>query len=195
MDHHHDQTPDKKELGLRIADILFLLFLSAVLVCVTWLGVLNYREGNKTEESKRNGEAWATWLTEAGTTRFEAGFKHPACQGGVKPKQQKAAKSNQPAPGTWSACLAYVLAKTELKDLRNPFFDKPPQLVTQCSPTNRQVVGAIVLEDLMATPLGSTVPFVVTPLVAADPIDNKMQIRITICDKGGYPIKITELEF
>jgi hypothetical protein len=194
MDSTQDLTPEKKKLSPTTADALFMLFLTGVLVCVTWLGVLNYREGNKTEESKRNGEAWATWLAEAGTTRFEKDFKHPACQGGVKPNSG-VSKSDQPAAGTWGECLAYLMAETELKYLRNPFFDEPPKLALQCNPTNRQIVGSIVLEDLMATPLGSTVPFVVTPLVAADPIDYKMQIRITICDKGGYPIKITELEF
>ena len=194
MDFNDDQTPENKALGPTTADLLFLLFLAGVLVCVTWLGVLNYREGNKTEESKRNGEAWATWLTEAGTTRFEKDFKHPACKGGAKPTQDPA-NSDTPVAGTWGACLAHLMAETELKDLRNPFFGELPQLAPQCAPSDRQIMGAIVLEDLMPTPPGSPVPFVVTPLVESDPIDYKMQIRITVCDKGGYPIKITELEF
>jgi hypothetical protein len=194
MDSNHDQTPENKALGPTTADLLFLLFLAGVLVCVTWLGVLNYREGNKTEDAKRNGEAWAVWLTEAGESRFEPDFKHPACKGGVKPTQDPS-KSDTPVAGTWGACLAYLMAETELKDLRNSFFNELPKLVPQCAPSDRQIMGAIVLEDLMATPPGSPVPFVVTPLVESDPIDYKMQVRITVCDKGGYPVKITELEF
>jgi len=194
MDSPHDPTPENKTLGPTTADYLFMVFLAGVLVCVTWLGVLNYREGNKTEDSKRNGEAWAVWLTEASGARFDADFKHPACKGGVKPTQDPA-KSPPPVAGTWGACLAYLMAETELKDLRNPFFNELPQLVPQCIPSDRQIMGAIVLEDLMATPPGSPVPFVVTPLVESDSIDYKMQVRITVCDKGGYPIKITELEF
>lgn len=194
MDTNQDTTPEKKSLGPTKADISFLLFLAVVLVFVTWLGVLNYEEGNKTEDTKRNGEAWATWLAEAGITRFEKNFKHTACQGGVTPSKE-ASKENLPVTGTWGACVAYLIAETELKDLRNPFLNELPQLAAQCSPSNRNNIGAIVLEKLTPTPMGSAVPFVVSGLVEADSIDNKLQIRITICDKGGYPIKITELEF
>jgi hypothetical protein len=36
---------------------------------------------------------------------------------------------------------------------------------------------------------------VVNPLTPADAIDSKLQIRIIVCDKGGYPIKVGEVEF
>jgi hypothetical protein len=36
---------------------------------------------------------------------------------------------------------------------------------------------------------------VVNPLKEEDAIDSKLQIRVTVCDKGGYPIKVGELEF
>jgi hypothetical protein len=48
---------------------------------------------------------------------------------------------------------------------------------------------------MVSTPLGSAVPMVISPLKEGDAIDGKLQIRVTVCDKGGYPIKIGELEF
>jgi len=51
------------------------------------------------------------------------------------------------------------------------------------------------LEKIVATPPGSAIPFVNSPLTESDQIDQKMQIRVTVCDKGAYPIRISELEF
>ncbi|PIT73517.1 hypothetical protein B9Z39_15480 [Limnohabitans sp. JirII-29] len=187
----NDHTPQVPHLGPTTTDYFFLAFLALVLVAVTWLGIKNYGEGLKTETSKLNGETWAAWMTEAGTTRFDENTKHPACKGGVKP----GADAKPDAPGTWGACLKYLMTETELKDLVNPFFKEPPKLIAQCVPSDRSTPGAIVIEDLMPTPAGSALPFVASQLVEADPIDYKMQLRITVCDKGGYPIKITELEF
>jgi hypothetical protein len=53
----------------------------------------------------------------------------------------------------------------------------------------------MILEKALPTPPGSAVPFDVTALTDSDVIDKKLQIHITICDGGDYPIKITEVEF
>jgi hypothetical protein len=186
-----DQTPEHPQVGLTTADKFFIAFLVLVVAAVTWLGVVNYREAIKTETSKSNGEAWVAWLTETGTTRFEADPQHPACKGGVKPP----ADAKAGAPGTWGACLAHILASTDLKDQINPFFNVAPHFVAACVPSDRTLVGAILLEDLMPTPPGSASPFVATQLIEADPIDYKMQLRLSVCDKGGYAIKVAEFEF
>jgi hypothetical protein len=189
-----DQTSENSHLSPgNDTDYLFLAFLAFIVACVTWLGVINYKEALKTEDAKANGEAWVAWLTETGTTRFDADTKHPACKGGVKPTGN--AKSDQPEAGTWGACLAYILEKTELKDLNNSFFNEPPKFVPACVTTDRTLMGAIVLEDLMPTPPGSATPFVASELIAADPIDYKMQLRLSVCDKGGLAIKVAEFEF
>jgi hypothetical protein len=36
---------------------------------------------------------------------------------------------------------------------------------------------------------------VATQLVDNDPIDSLVSMRITVCDRGGYAIKIEEFEF
>jgi len=186
-----DQTPEQQKLGPNFADKLFLAFLVFIIAAVTGLGVVNYKEALKVEAAKSNGEAWVAWLTETGTTRFEATAQHPACKGGVKP----AADAKADTPGTWGACLAHIMANTELKDQVNDFFNKPPHFVAACDPKDRSLMGAILLEDLMPTPPGSATPFVASQLLETDPIDYKMQLRLSVCDKGGYAIKVAEFEF
>ena len=186
-----DHSTEHPHLGTTFADKLFLAFLVLVVAAVTLLGVVNYKEAIKVEAAKSNGEAWVEWLTETGTTRFEADTKSTACKGGVKP----AADAKADTPGTWGACLAYILAETELKDQVNTFFNKPPHFVAACDPKDRTLMGAILMEDLMPTPPGSATPFVASQLVETDPIDYKMQLRLSVCDKGGYAIKVAEFEF
>ena len=187
----HDQKSESAHLGPNSADKLFLTFLVVIVVAVTWLGVVNYKEALKTEQAKSNGEAWVAWLTETGTTRFEADTQHPACKGGVKP----AADAKAGTPGTWGACLAHIMATTDLKDQVNTFFNATPHFVAACVPSDRTLMGAILLEDLMPTPPGSATPFVASQLLETDSIDYKMQLRLSVCDKGGYAIKVAEFEF
>lgn len=172
----------------------FLLFMAFIVVAVTWLGIMNFTEAKKTEVAKSNGEAWVEWLTEQGTKRFEADYKIEACKGGVNPSDD-AAKSDAPVLGTWGACLDYIMKNTDLKNQSNAFFNKPPQLIEKCIPTDLTTAGAIVIEDLKPTPPGSAIPFVGSQLIDTDSIDYKMQLRVSVCDKGGYAIKVAEFEF
>lgn len=186
-----DHSHEPQQVGTTSSDKLFLGFLVFIITSVTWLGVINYKEALKVEDAKINGEAWVAWLTETGTTRFEADTKHAACKGGVKPP----ADAKADTPGTWGACLAHILANTDLKDQVNVFFNKPPHFVAACDPKDRTLMGAILLEDLMPTPPGSATPFVASQLLETDSIDYKMQLRLSVCDKGGYAIKVAEFEF
>lgn len=188
---HAQHTHNNIDTGI---DYWFLVFLLFIVVAVTWLGVMNFREGRKTEVAKLNGEAWVQWLTEQGKLRFEPDYKIEACKGGVKPVSDPA-KSDSPVLGTWGACFEYIMKNTELKNQNNTFFDKPPHFIEKCDPDSRSVMGAIVIEDLMPTPAGSAIPYIGTQLIDADPIDYKMQLRVSVCDKGSYPIKIAEFDF
>ncbi len=192
MQPNQDQSTPAN-LGPTTSDYLFLLLMAVIIVLVTWLGIVNYKEAIKTEDSKSNGEAWVTWLTEEGTKRFEADYKATACKGGVKPAAD--AKSDQPVLGTWSACLAHAMTIAELKEQINPFFNETPKFIAKCDPADRTVMGMLMLEDLMPTPAGSATPFVISQLQDTDAIDYKMQLRLSVCDKGGYAIKIAEFEF
>jgi hypothetical protein len=178
----------EKNYGPNAYDYVFLGFLVVVVVLVTWLGIKNYDEAVKTERAKSNGEAWATWLTETGLERGNKDFKLNGCRSGVKPDEEQKV-------GTWGSCLEDIMTQSPLKDQINPFLKKQPKLIPQCISTDRTVIGDIVLEKMVATPPGSAVPVVISQLTEADSIQDKMQIRISVCDKGGYPIQVSELEF
>ena len=187
-----------------LADWIFILIVIAILTLVAKLGHDAYLEAMHTEESKKNGEELTAWLTEVGKARFKKNFEHPACAGGKPPVIPAAVDADgdgepdvntDPIPGTWGACFHYLITETSFKDMVNPFFDEPPQFVAACNPEDESLTGAIVLEKMVMTPPGSAVPVINSQLVNTDPIDQKMQLRVSVCDKGSYPIKIAEFEF
>ena len=200
-------------------DAAFLVFIAFVLVAVTVLGVLTHREALKTEGTKRNGEQWAAWFTQESAKRFEPGYALAACAGGVKtaaavaaeaPANAEAAPENAeatptvpstastptpPKANTWGECLAFLSTQTEFKDMRNPFTGKPPVFIPACNPADHSLVGSIVFDKITANPPGSAVASVTSQLLETDSIGDKVQLKIAVCDKGSYAIKIAELEF
>ena len=179
------------------SDKLFIVFLILVLGLVTWLGSMNYHEGQKEEETKRNGEAWLAWFTDMGGKRHADDFPadHP-CSPQSKPDLSPThIKEGKPITGTWGPCLAQAMTESSLKDLKNPFSQQALNLVESCDAKNHKVSGSLVLEEMSPTPAGSPVPFVNSSLADLDPIDHKLQVRITVCNKGGGPIRIGEVEF
>jgi len=183
-----------------------------VLVAVTLLGVLGQREAMKTEGSKRNGEQWVNWLTKASETRFAPDYAIAACAGGAKPAAPAAAPAAgedvkpadapaaeqaaaAPAPGTWGACVAHLMSATEFKDMVNPFTGAAPNFIPACNPADHSLVGSIVIEKITPNPPGSAVPSVTSQLVDADSIAEKLALKVSVCDKGSYAVKVAELEF
>ena len=217
--------------GLSSGEYGFLALMVLVLITVSWIGMLSYGEGIKTEKTKHNGETWAAWLTENSAKRFEAGYALAACAGGpaaaVAPEPAAAIEPTEPAaateptapneqapsaegetlakaapaapaaaaPKTWGTCLEAILKNTELKDVVNPFTGKPPEFIEKCDPADYTLHGNIAIEKSVANPVGSAVAATVSPLVAADAIDTKLQLKLSICDKGAYLVKVSEFEF
>ena len=210
--------------GLSSGEYGFLALMVLVLITVSWIGLLSYGEGIKTEKTKHNGETWAAWLTENSAKRFEAGYALAACAGGpaaavapepaaaiepTEPNEQAPSAEGEtlakaapaaPAPAaaaskTWGTCLEAILKNTALKDVVNPFTGKPPEFIEKCDPADYTLHGNIAIEKSVANPVGSAVAATVSPLVAADAIDTKLQLKLSICDKGAYPIKVSEFEF
>jgi hypothetical protein len=181
---------------------------------------LAHKEALKTEGTKRNGEQWAAWLSQESAKRFEPGYALGACAGGLKaaapaapapmasaaeadadaPAADPAAAapvsaSVAPTPNTWGSCLEFLTTQTEFKDMVNPFTGKPPVFIAACNPADHSLVGSIVIDKVTANPPGSAVATVTSQLLATDPIADKVQLKIAVCDKGSYAIKIAELEF
>jgi len=192
-------------------DYAFIALIVVVLIAVTILGVMSHRDASKTEGTKRNGEQWAAWFTKASETRFAPDYAIPACAGGAKPASAPAAvaagedakpadapaadAAAAPAAGTWGACLAHLMSATEFKDMVNPFTGKAPNFIPACNPADHSLMGSIVVEKTTANPPGSAVPTVTSQLVDADLIAEKLALKISVCDKGSYAVKVAEFEF
>jgi hypothetical protein len=209
-------TPSPQKTRLTLSDGLFLVFLCLVIQAVFMVGRIAHDEATKTEVSKANGEAWVKWFAENSPSRFEAGFKPVACAG-LAPLQSEMLDGKPEAEGgggniavenkvvenkakgskkTWGGCMdALKSAKVSVAEQINPFSLKPAAFVAKCDPANHSLNGAIVLEKLTPTPPGSSVPSTASELLVSDGIASKLQLRVTICDKGSYPIRIAEFEF
>ena len=207
---HQAQGP-----SFTIADGFFCLFMVFMFGAVCWLGLFTRGEALKTESAKQNGEAWVAWLKAASEDRFKPGYQYSACAGqspgetgpSVQAQLPSAsadaasaatASSPPPAPAakaTWGGCLEELMAKSELKNLRNPFIGGVPKFVSECSPADRSVVGAIDLDKIIPTPVGSAVATVKSDLVNGDLISEKIKIVVTVCDRSADSIKIDEIDF
>jgi len=192
---HHSETesgqPDtalvepKVNSGLpNFFDILFLIFLAGMVAMVAWVGVLSHEEGIKNEVTKQNGEAWVKWLKANSEARTKDDFEFEACSASTSERKR------------WGDCFN-TLQESEktLNALINPFTKEPVNFVAKCDPKDRGSVGGIYLEKLLSTPAGSAIPIVASQLVDTDPIDTKLNLKLTVCDKGGYAIKVDEFEF
>ena len=166
------------------SDILFLILLACVMAAVAWVGVLAYKEGYKNEVTKHNGEAWVKWMKDNSEARAQEGFKVENCASSETDRKR------------WGDCFKELTEKVApLNNLTNPFLNVPVHFVAKCDPKDRSTVGGIFLEKLVATPLGSAIPVIASQLVDTDPIDTKLSLKLTVCDKGGYPVKVDEFEF
>jgi hypothetical protein len=165
-------------------DILFLTFLACMLVCVAWVGVLSHEEGNKNEVTKQNGEAWVKWLKDNSEPRLQEDFVFENCAASALERRR------------WGDCFTDIMANVkELKGLTNAFTGEPVAFIAKCDPKDRGTVGNMVLEKLVPTPAGSAIPMVASQVVEMDAIDTKVAMKLTVCDKGGYAIKVDEFEF
>jgi len=165
-------------------DILFLIFLTCMLVCVGWVGVLSHEEGNKNEVTKQNGEAWVKWLKENSEARLQEDFVLESCAASAMERRR------------WGDCYTEIMDNVkELKGLKNAFTDEPLAFISKCDPKDHASIGNMILEKIVPTPPGSAVPSVASQLVDMDAIDTKVALKMTVCDKGGYPIKVDEFEF
>lgn len=190
----------------------FLALMAGVVIAVVWIGMLSFKEGMKTEDSKRNGEAWVAWLGEASGKRYEPGYALAACAGGtpaavavVAPapsaetpegvKEETPAAPAASTANTWGGCLADMWKQKPFADMVNPFTGKAPVLIEKCDPADYTLHGNISIDKSIANPIGSAVAATVSPLVASDAIDAKLQLTLAVCDKGGYPIKVSDFEF
>jgi hypothetical protein len=180
-----------------LADRFFVILMFIMTGTVAWVGTLAYREGQRTEMAKANGEVLLSWLEAAGSRRHSGAFEPSACAGSPGESEVSGAPATRLASeARWDKCWSQLLATGgPLADLSDPFTGGLVKLVAQCDHRRRDIAGGIVLQKLVDTPPGSAMPQVAVPLGAADSIAGEMKLRVTICDKGGYPIIIGDAGF
>lgn len=169
------------------SDKAFLAFLFCVLLAVAVMGTFNFREGLKTEAGKSQGETLAKWLSQSKDQRGQVGFEPAACA---------SARVDADQPPTWADCSKALFGPGgPMADLRNVFSGQPMVFLARCEPSDPQSPGQLALEKILSTPLGSAVSSITVALAAEDPIDKVLTIKVALCDKGGYPIKVAEVQF
>jgi hypothetical protein len=87
------------------------------------------------------------------------------------------------------------MSASEFKEMVNPFTGKTPNFIPACNPADHSLVGSIVLEKITPNPPGSAVATVTSQLVDTDSIAEKLSLKVSVCDKGSYAVKVAELEF
>ena len=176
-------------------DWLFLLSCTVALIVMAWLGKMNYTEATKTETAKRNGEAVVTWMQKAAAGRFEPDFGVAACAG-TAPPPAGAAPATAKAPNTWGGCLEAILKESNMKALDNPFRDGLAlHFAPACNTDDRSLAGNIVIEKITPTPPGSAIATIISPITPDVVIDQKIQVRLSVCDEGANTVKVAEFEF
>jgi len=181
-----------------LADRCFVVLMFVMTGTVAWVGTLAYREGQRTEAAKANGEYLVSWLEVAGRRRHGNAFEPMACAGELDSRtpQESTVASNATGGGRWDACWWQLTAPGgPLAGLSDPFDGGALKLAVTCDHKQSRLPGAIVIERLVGTPPGSALPYVVVPLAPGDSIAEEIKLRVTICDKGGYPIVIGEAGF
>ncbi len=183
-----------------VTDWIFMLSCVVALAVVGLFGKLAYSGANKTETAKRNGEAVVTWMQEASAGRFGPDFGVAACAGtapppaGAAPVTDKVATAK--ALNTWGGCLNAILVQSNMKTLDNPFREGIAlDFAPACNTDDRRLAGNIVMEKITPTPPGSAIASIVSPLTPDVLIDQKIQVRLSDCDKGAYAVKVAEFEF
>ena len=168
-------------------DIVFLLSMVGLMALVAFLGRLTFQEGVKTEITKSQAETLVGWMKEASGRRSGEDFQPSACA-------YKTAGSAE--VNLWRPCAHALLSdKGPLANATNAFTGEPIAFVERCNPSDLATAGRIVADKISSTPPGSAVPIVVGPMADDERIGQKLMIRIAICDKGGYAIRVGETEF
>ena len=164
-------------------DILFLIFFFFFLAIVAWVGMLSYEEGVKNKTTIQHGEAWVAWLKDNSDARMKEDFPIERCAVSAEERRR------------WGDCLSEILEKVKELNLINPFTNQPVSFVAKCVAKDQSTFGGLFLEKIVPTAPGSAIPAVAPQLTEMDPIDTKVALKLTVCDKGGYPIKVDEFEF
>jgi len=114
----------------------------------------------------------------------------------TKPDTAATTPSAASTAKNWGGCLKALTSENgPLVKLYNPFTNGPLTFANKCDPSDINLAGAMVFNKISPTPPGSPTPTFLEDLQESDSIEQKLQISVTICDKGSYPIHVADIEF
>ena len=162
-------------------DLIFVVVAIIVAVLVLRLGYMTWSAGSKTETTKENGEAVATWMTEKGLKREaneDTGI--PACNRGTS---------------TWGQCRdALVAAGAPFASLQNAFGAKNLLFADACDRNRLDTNGSIIIEKgTPKPPDGSSLAY--APIADEEPLAEPLALRVSICGRAFAVNHIAEFKF
>ena len=159
-------------------DALFIIFLGVAVVAVVLLGNLSFQEGLKTEAAKANAAKLKDWFDqlEARTAKGEASPLDACQDDGQK---------------TWDGCKAALLGdKGPLNGAKNPFDALLPVVGAKCDREDLNTRGLVVVEK--GTPAPPAMNY--GPIESGDTLAKDLPLRIMVCEKGAYALKVAEVK-
>lgn len=176
---HPPQGQQQPYFGAR--DLVFVVIAIVVAALVAQLGYRTWVDGQNTESTKAQGEAFAAWLTEEGNKRAAGeATTLAACARGE---------------GKWSECRdAMVAPGGPFEKLTNVFSKDNVLFSPVCDRTQLNTHGAIMVEKgLPKPPDGASLIY--SAIADDEPLAEPLSLRISICGRGFSTIHIAELKF
>lgn len=174
--------------GIALSEFLFVVTLIGALVLVGFLGGISVQEARRTDAAKERAVKMVQWFESlsANASETTAAIKD---QCGVAEPVEKTASTS--VAKTWQACReALALEGGPLYGYVNPFGEENPLFSEKCDRKNISTRGAIIVEESLKVPPG--LPAAFAPIQDGRLLERGLAFRVTICDKGSYPIKIGE---
>ena len=174
----------RQRKGWGLSEVLFFLVVVGTMAAVVYCGRFAYREATLLEDAKANGQAISRWAE----SMAEAHAKGEA----VTPSVCGAASEAEPA--TWQACREALFGPAgPFAQMRNPFNAANTVLGTQCQRKSAATRGHVLVHKGTPPPPGMAGSMFWSPLEGKEALVKGLQLRVQVCDAGGYAIGVAEV--
>lgn len=177
--------------GLGAEDLVFLLLLVLALAAVALSGRLAYEQGARLETAKSHAQVFVRWAEAVAQSAEKEGLTLQRC---ASLSAAPAGQAPEAKPPSWSACRqALMSAGAPLAELANPFMASNALIGSKCERKLPASRGLVIVEKGTPTPPGLPPGVVWSALAEDEPMARGLQLRVQVCDGGGYPIRIAEV--
>jgi hypothetical protein len=173
----------RQRKGWGLSEILFFVVLACAMAAVVYCGRFAYREAMLLEDAKANGQAIVKWAESLAEAHAQGeSVTPPACG------------AQDAAPATWQACRETLFgAAGPFAQMRNPFNAANTVLGTQCQRKSAATRGHVLVDKGTPPPQGVAGTMYWSPLEGQEALVKGLNLRVQVCDAGGYAIKVAEV--